>query len=205
MRSPRCILLLAGLLSAGSVLAQTDDDRFHACGNTPQAMALARLIITDPAQQRSRIKCNPLLANVAEQKVQSMAEHGLVMHNLDGSPNSRLRDAGFPLPSYYGSAMSNQVEAIAGGYRDAEQVWRAFKHSKEHRAHLLGELDFYREQDELGVGFYRNVATPHVEYWTVYLTKSAGETQGTLFEYIPNKGMDILLPDAKPEPIQPQH
>lgn len=52
-----------------------------------------------------------------------MADFGLVMHNLGGSPNARLREAGYKLPKHYGGDFnSSQVEAIAGGYSNAIEV-----------------------------------------------------------------------------------
>ena len=90
---------------------------------------------------------------------------------------------------YYGSAFSNQVEAIAGGYETAEDVWLAFKKSEGHRTHLLGEHPFYLEQDEIGVGFYKEWYSPHVEYWVDYLTKGKSKDQTNPFKdkELPNK------------------
>ncbi len=165
------------------------------CGNNKQAQLLVELIRSDLAQQRTNIRCNPLLAKIALEKTTRMAEQGMVQHNLGGSPNSRLRQGGYQLPEYYGSAFSNQVEAIAGGYENARQVWRAFKASATHRQHLLGELEFYVEQDEIGVAFIKDVTTPHVEYWTIYLSKGYQANQGkeSPFTHIPNKSpYDII-------------
>lgn len=167
-----------------------------ACGNNEQAIRLAKLIGSDPDQQRKHLRCNKLLTKVAAAKVKRMAEYGLVIHNLGGSPNSALEEAGYRLPEYYGRGIgSNQVEAIAGGYEDADEVWYAIKKSIGHRTHLLGENKFYLEQDELGVAFFKDKKTPHVEYWAVYLTASydteqrAGQFEGDM----PNKNTFILL------------
>lgn len=161
------------------------------CGNVPEAEVLVTLIANDPQQQRPHLRCNGLLTKLALEKAKVMAERGLVMHNLNGSPNSHLRNGGYQLPSYYGGMMSNQVEAIAGGYSSAEQVWRAFKQSDAHRQHLLGELPFYREQDEIGVGFFLDENAPHVQYWVVYVSKGDSPNQQTEFtkEQIPNKSI----------------
>ncbi|TKB47860.1 CAP domain-containing protein [Thalassotalea mangrovi] len=161
------------------------------CGNVEEAQTLVTLIKADPQQQRSELRCNALLTQLALEKAKVMAEHGLVMQNLNGSPNSHLRNGGYQLPDYYGGMMSNQVEAIAGGYHSAEEVWRAFKQSTAHRQHLLGELTFYREQDEIGVGFFRDKNAPHVQYWVVYVSKGHRANQKTEFtsDQIPNKSM----------------
>jgi uncharacterized protein YkwD len=166
-----------------------------ACGVNEEARSLAHLILKDNAQQRQQLTCNRLLSQLAQQKADEMARTGMVQHNLGGSPNSRLRQGGYPLPAYYGFGLDNQVEAIAGGYENAEVVWEAFKKSKSHRQHLLGELEFYLEQDELGVGFVYQWASPHVEYWVVYLAKHNREPAQHEFkkEQVPNKSPYELL------------
>ncbi|MEC7359973.1 MAG: CAP domain-containing protein [Pseudomonadota bacterium] len=179
------------------------------CGNTEQARELSLLIANDKGQQRLVLKCNPTLVMLAETKAKDMAERGLVSHFLGGSPNTRIRDAGLTLPDYYGDAMSNQVEALAGGYTTAEDVWYALKGSTSHRQHLLAELPFYQEQDQIGIAFYKDYSTPHVEYWAIYLTKLADsslpdsetqpQTSTTLLmkgqkkiEHVPDKGLGIV-------------
>lgn len=119
---------------------------FNDCGNNKQAQLLVKLISTDKEQKRTNIRCNMLLTRAAEAKANKMAEFGYVAHNLGGSPNSRLEEIGYKLPLHYGAEFnSNQVEAIAGGYSDAREVWEAFKRSEGHRTHLLGEHEFYLE------------------------------------------------------------
>lgn len=175
-----------------------DDLDLNSCGSNQQARALVKLIKEDQGQKRVSIRCNKILAEVAQAKAKAMSERGIVSHNLDGSPNSRLREANYKLPDYYGvNFNSNQVEAIAGGYSDAEDVWYAFKNSKGHREHLLGELEFYQEQDEIGVGFVKEWKSPHVEYWVVYLTKGYKKNQirSEKITEIPNKSLFILDPD----------
>ena len=143
----------------------------------------------------SLIEHKRINTTVAKAKALKMAEFGLVAHNLGGSPNSRLREVGYELPQHYGNEFnSNQVEAIAGGYADAAEVWDAFKRSDTHRTHLLGEHEFYLEQDEIGVAFINKNESTHVEYWVVYLTKGYQENQSypTDTSEIPNKSMFIL-------------
>ncbi len=188
----RVVVAIALLLSSLVHAAPAEPEIYSDCGLNEQAQKLAMLIITDPLQQRATVHCNALLSKVAAEKAREMANNGLVVHNLGGSPNQRLRDAGYALPAYYGNVMSNQVEAIAGGYSSAEDVWYAFKHSHSHRQHLLGEHPFYQEQDELGVAFLKDKSTPHVEYWVVYLTKGDHEAPAQKFDEIPNKGIDMM-------------
>lgn len=171
---------------------------FNECGNSDQARLLAQLIKEDKDQKRSSIRCNKILTVAAEIKAKNMAERGHVFHNLGGSPNSHLRESGYKLPNHYGSDFnSNQVEAISGGYSDAESVWDAFKRSEGHRTHLLGDHKFYLEQDEIGVAFISKWESPHVEYWVVYLTKGYEKNQKSPVSVkdIPNKSMFILQSD----------
>ena len=180
---------------ATSVAVLAEESHIDHCGNNQQARALVELIKNDPHQKRSEIRCNQILTNAAIAKAKLMVEYGLVTHNLEGSPNKRLREVNYQLPEHYGSGFdSNQVEAIAGGYSDAEDVWDAFKQSYSHRMHLLGEHEFYIEQDEIGVAFLYDWDTPHVEYWVVYLTQGYVKDQqyrGDIND-IPNKGTFII-------------
>lgn len=77
-------------------------DELHKCGNNKQAQLLVKLIIEDKDQNRVNIRCNSLLTEAAKAKAEKMADFGLVMHNLGGSPNSRLREVGYKLPKHYG-------------------------------------------------------------------------------------------------------
>jgi uncharacterized protein YkwD len=175
-----------------SFVANAQDE---ACGNNAQARELVSLIKNDPKQQRAEIRCNKLLTDAAVAKATLMADYGLVIHTLGGSPNKHLRESNYQLPDHYGDEFdSNQVEAIAGGFVDAEEVWEVFKSSDGHRSHLLGEHEFYLEQDEIGVAFLYDWETPHIEYWVVYLTKGYMKNQeyaGDIND-IPNKGTFII-------------
>lgn len=166
------------------------------CGNSAQAQKLAKLIAEDWQQNRKHLRCNKTLAKIAQAKAQRMSEYGLVAHNLGGSPNLELEKANYLLPKYYGrNHASNNVEAIAGGYRNAEEVFDGFKRSAGHRSHILGEVDFYLEQDEIGVGFFYEWESPHVEYWAVYIAKGLKPNQNNFdgAGEIPNKSTYILL------------
>lgn len=189
MRFLFCTSILSLSLCSFAVFAENN------CGNNEQAKQLVELIKKDPLQKRAEIRCNKILTDAAVAKAKLMVEYGLVTHNLGGSPNSHLRSVNYELPEHYGKSFgSNQVEAIAGGYEDAEEVWEAFKDSFGHRRHLLGEHEFYVEQDEIGVAFLYDWETPHVEYWVVYLTQ--GYVKDQIYqgskENIPNKSTSIM-------------
>ena len=187
-------LVLALAILANLELHAVEDVSNDHCGLNKESQQLALMIIKDENQQRNKLVCNRLLAQAAAEKARLMKERGMVAHNLGGSPNNWLSDRGYELPDYYGAAFSNQVEAVAGGYTTAAAVWRGFKNSKAHREHLLGELPFYQEQDEIGVGFVQDYKSPHDEYWVVYVAKGAVAGQRNPFagEKLPNKG-DIIM------------
>lgn len=194
-----CTVLLITLFF-GNIGASANEH----CGNNDEAKLLAQLIINDEKQNRLSIRCNKLLTEIAVAKAKKMLDFGMVAHNLGGSPNARLSDANYKLPKYYGTDFnSNQVEAIAGGYSTAKEVWRAFKGSDSHRIHLLGEHEFYLEQDEIGVALIKEWYSPHVEYWVVYLTKGFQKNQinSHTFDEIPNKNIFIIqaTKEKKPE------
>lgn len=152
---------------------KTDD-----CGIHSKARELAQLIIHDANQKRIRLKCNPILARVAAEKAQEMAEKGMVSHYAGYvGANRRLVEAGYSLPAHYPTLYHNQVEAVAGGYTSAIEVWDELKGSSAHRAHMLGEHSFYLEQDEIGVAFYRKWDSPHVEYWVVYIATQSDKSK----------------------------
>ena len=91
------LFILLYFLFSSSVVADEH------CGNNKQARLLAQLIIQDKQQKRTNLRCNKLLTDIAVAKASKMLEFGLVAHNLGGSPNDRLREAGYQLPNYYGS------------------------------------------------------------------------------------------------------
>ncbi|WP_440876775.1 CAP domain-containing protein [Thalassotalea sp. PLHSN55] len=184
------IVTLAGLLSFNVVSSE-----LNACGNNEQAQTLYKLISADSEQKRKSIRCNKTLMIAAEAKAKKMADYGLVLHNLGGSPNSHLENSGYKLPKHYGRDFtSNQVEAIAGGYSTAAKVWNAFKRSRDHRTHLLGEHEFYIEQDEIGIAFIKERGSSHIEYWVVYLSQGYEKDQNysSNVNNIPNKSSYLL-------------
>ncbi len=159
------VIVILNLLMQLPVLAED----FSNCGLTPQAQKLAKLIIENPEQQRIELKCNPLLAKVAQDKAKEMSELGRVTHIGHSSANQRLIDAGYPLAEIYPRVMSNQVEAISGGLSTAEEAFKGFFNSEDHHMHLMAKHEFYMLQNEIGVGFHYEWSSPHVEYWVVYI------------------------------------
>lgn len=144
------------------------------CGESAPATRLALLIASDPGQRRPELRCSPVLSRIASERARELAEEGRISHFTNGlAPNLRLRQSGYPLPRQYPHGGANQVEAIAGGFAGPEEAWAAFKRSDRHRSHLLGEHEFFKSQDEIGVGFHRLRESPHVEYWVVFVATRA--------------------------------
>ncbi len=160
----RWLILLSVTLSLSVAAAD-----YQQCGLTAEAQKLAQLIIESPEQQRTELKCNPLLAKVAQDKAKEMAELGRVTHIGRNSANQRLIDAGYPLAKLYPRVVANQVEAISGGQSTPVEAYQAFFHSEGHHMHLMGKHEFYALQNEIGVGFHYEWSSPHVEYWVVYI------------------------------------
>ena len=159
------ILLICSNVTFSVSFAQ----EYESCGLNKKSKILAKMIIEDPLQQRKILRCNSLLSNIADHKAKEMAMLGRVTHIGLNPANKRLIDAGYPLSRIYPRFLENNVEAIAGGLSLPSEMWADFKNSEGHRMHLLAEHDFYKLQDEIGVGFYYDKKSPHVEYWVVYI------------------------------------
>lgn len=143
------------------------------CDLNREESALARQLTESRLQRRGHLVCNPRLVAFARARARDFAERGYFSHVTPDrvGPNDLLRNWGYELPDYYSRGLSNNVEAIAGGLTGPEAVWEALLASDAHRVHLLGELSFYREQDEFGVAYYYDPDTPHTHYWVVVVAR----------------------------------
>ena len=138
------------------------------CGLNEQEQAVAQFMTADPNQQRQNPVCDPILAQVARARARDMALRNYLDHtDPDGNgPNTHARNAGYPLPDWYGTAQnSNNIESIGGGYPGANDVWQAWINSESHRIHVLGTEAFYGEQRAYGVGYYYNEDSLLKHYW----------------------------------------
>ncbi len=147
------------------------------CDLSPEESSLARRLTQSELQQRHQLICNPRLVAFARARARDFAERGYFSHVTPDrvGPNDLLRASGYGLPDYYSRGLSNNVEAIAGGLIGPEAVWEALLASDAHRVHLLGELPFYRDQDEFGVAYYHDPDTPHSHYWVVVVARPRKE------------------------------
>src|SRR5262249_60715452 len=95
---------------------------------------------------------------VARAKAEDMAARNYSGHtNPDGfGPNYLVRQAGYVLPSYYGTgAADNQIEMNMNGSPTPEITFQVWMNSPDHRRQLLGE-GAYATQTNYGIGFAPN-------------------------------------------------
>lgn len=144
------------------------------CLLNPQEQQIAEYMRTHPEQQRASLTCDPILAQVARARAQDMADRAYFGHtNPDGfGPNHLVRQAGYPLPGWYGSAPdSNNIESIAAGNSTAAATWNQWMGSDGHRLHLLGQHPFWAEQIEYGIGYVAKPGSPYTYYWVAITAK----------------------------------
>ena len=138
-------LILIGLLQVA-----VSDEAEPACGASPQAQALALLIIGHERQQREELYCNEILVEAAAQRAMDLVE------NPDAderSANEIVQKAGFRFPMFY-PRVGNQVQAIAEEVDSPEAAIEYLARSFEHRDLILGDDEFFSRQSEMGVGYY---------------------------------------------------
>ena len=143
-----------------------------ACHPNAQEQQIAALMASDPGQQRPSLTCHPILAQVARERAQDMIDRAYFSHvNPDGhGPNFLVTQAGYVLPSYYGTADdANNIESIACGNWTAALTWARWMNSDAHRTHLLGATPFFAAQIEYGIGYASGGGCRH--YWVVITAK----------------------------------
>lgn len=142
-----------------------------ACSPNAQEQQIALYMIEHPDQQRPSLTCHPILARVARERAEDMAQRHYCSHvNPDNlGPNYLVTQAGYVLPSFYSTAPdANNIEAIACGHTTAEAAWQAWMNSSSHRTQLLGLDPFFADQIEYGIGYvYDPAGSPFYHYWVV--------------------------------------
>lgn len=157
------------------VVYAVDNVDYTNCGEDKNSKALAKLIVESKNQQRKELFCNKKLALAAKEKAKAMAEANRIDHNINHiTPNEWLRNFGIQLSATY-QVLGNQVEAVSGGEESAVDTFNYFMTSPPHKAHLLGEKNFYLKQNQIGVGFYYDESKKHEFYWVVYITSLANK------------------------------
>lgn len=142
--------------------------RPNTCDLNPQEQEIANLASQHPEQGRPFMNCDPILAQVARQRALDMGTRNYFSHtNPDGfGPNYLVRQAGYGLPSWYGTANdANNIESIAAGYATASVTWAGWLNSAGHRAHVLGEIQFWADQTNYGIGYAYVPGSIYKHYW----------------------------------------
>lgn len=137
-------------------------------GPCAQAQVMAALIAGHPGQRRATMVLDPILQQVAQARAEDMAARHYFDHtNPEGyGPNYLVRQAGYPLPSYYLTApTANNIESLAADSPDAELILQAWLASPGHRVHVLGEQTFFAAQIEYGIGYATSTGGEYSEYW----------------------------------------
>ena len=85
------------------------------CSLNNEEQQIADFAIAHPEQGRAIMNCSSILSQVARAKAQDMAIRQFFSHvNPDGiGPNYLVKEAGYNLPAWYGSAMdSNNIDVL---------------------------------------------------------------------------------------------
>ena len=152
------------------------DSTEFSCGNNQQAEQLAQLIKSNNNQQRKNLKCSEKLNEIALIKAHHILKNQNIWHHAGRmTPNQLLRHHGYKLPKTY-PIFGNQVEALAGGAENASEVIGDFLESKPHKSLLLGEDDFFKTQDQIGVAYIADIESDHQNYWVVIIATEKNET-----------------------------
>lgn len=131
-------------------------------------MALFHKLSINPGQQRKSFNLDPILCIVARQRGADMARRHYFSHTTpDGKgANYLIGEAGYELPTYYDLSRSgNNIESLGMSPGTPKQMVSLWLNSGAHRDHVLGELDFFRDQISIGVGVFRSSQAPHNKYY----------------------------------------
>ncbi len=160
-------LLLMVIVPAVIANEQAPVPESQPCGLNSQASELGQLIRQHPSQKRPVLNCNQLLSSIAQQRAEQLANNSA---DPDVTPNQYLIKGGFRVPNYY-PVTGNQVEAVAKGFKQAEEALKYLNESGKHHAHLMGKDEFFALQSELGVGFYAAQDATEHDQWVVLMAQ----------------------------------
>ena len=153
------------LLSNQLLLAETAVPSF--CGNNEESRLMAELITQHVKQHRPALRCSQNLSQIALLKAQLLTKERDISHTAGHTtPNHLLRKNGYNLSKRY-PILGNQVEAIAGGEHDPTVAFQDFLNSEPHRVLLLGEHDYFLEQNDIGIAYLYDKETPYEHYWVI--------------------------------------
>ncbi len=155
------IVVLLVSLTAGRAVTLTGEEQ-----------QLANLLTTASGQQRNKgaMHLDERLVAVARARAMDMAKRDYFDHvNPDGNgPNYLVRAAGYALPATYSTdRKANSIESIGGGYMSAQECWDELLKSPPHRAHLLAQEPFFKDQTSYGIGHYYDPNSTYWHYWVI--------------------------------------
>lgn len=135
----------------------------------PLAVILFDLIRLHEGQERDEIRCHPTLVAAAQWKAEDLAVHDIWGHTASNgeSPNETVRRFGYNLSGDY-SDSGNTCECLAAGMDDPAYALKLLLESENHRRHILGENDFFQDQECAGVGYVRSTKG-FIHYWVVLI------------------------------------
>jgi uncharacterized protein YkwD len=139
----------------------------------PELESFIQLFLNDVGQKRKLKNRNPILMQVAAARALDLATRKYVAHrNPDGHyANYLVRQAGYKLPSWY-AVDDNNIESIAAGQVTAVDAWTALVNHQPHRIHVLGELQFYSDQIDFGLGHWRGTGSIYSDFWVILTART---------------------------------
>lgn len=138
------------------------------CYRTPQAAEFARLLSADARQQRKTLRCNPALVQAAQVRAESLAKLGYFAHcDPNGvCPNAVAIASGCRLPTWY-PVNKNSIESITAGAQHVKDAFDSLARSTDHARHIFGEVDFFRDQTDIGIAYVKLDGSPYTFYWAI--------------------------------------
>lgn len=168
--SSRNAVCLSQILLAILALLATASPGFADSILNSQEQAIAQKMTGDSNQGRPFMTLSPVLAQVARARARDMAQRNYFDHvNPDHvGPNYLVRQAGYVLPAWWDTdPKANYIESIAAGNSSADDTWRQWMTSPDHRIHILGQNAFYASETSYGVGYYYNPNSTYQHYWVI--------------------------------------
>ena len=124
-------------------------------------VALFETIKNHPSQRRTTMQLDPRLCAIARQHCQDMNDQGFFAHQnpkTEKNANDRLKNIGYPAPSYYGAG-DNFIESLAlDAPTNASIAATSWFHSGAHKTHVYGQKnpdgsEFFVNQILIGVAY----------------------------------------------------
>jgi hypothetical protein len=150
---------------------------YHAA---PSSRELAIRWIGLLEQERPSMVIDPALGMYAAWKASDLITHTLPPGHVASNgewPTDSLRRMGVWIPEWW-PAGSNPCESIVYNARNFDRVFELIYNSPAHRSHVLGEVDFYREQSRIAAVWAVNEPREPEEWWTIAVLVSLPAVTG---------------------------